>query len=77
MEIRDTNDTDAESVAALIDGVARERQYLAGTVGFPVDGTREFVASVRAAGGIHVVAVVSAELVGWCDILLYAKRKCL
>ena len=39
MVIRDTTDADAEGVAALIDGVARERRYLAGTVGFPVEST--------------------------------------
>lgn len=57
MEIRDTTDADAEGVAALIDGVARERRFLAGTVGFPVESTRAFIASVKAAGGVHVVAV--------------------
>jgi len=69
MEIRDTTDADAESVAALIDSVARERRYLAGTVGFPVDSTRAFIASVKAAGGVHIIAVVSGEVIGWCDIV--------
>ena len=68
MEVRDTIEADAERVAALIDSVARERRYLAGTVGFPVDGTRAFIASVKAAGGVHVVAVDSEEVIGWCDI---------
>ena len=72
MEIRDTTDADAERVAALIDGVARERRYLAGTVGFPVESTRAFIASVRAAGGVHVVAVASGEVIGWCDITPHA-----
>jgi ribosomal protein S18 acetylase RimI-like enzyme len=72
MEVRDTADADAESVAALIDSVARERLYLAGTVGFPVDSTRAFIASVKAAGGVHVVAVVSGEVIGWCDIVPHA-----
>jgi RimJ/RimL family protein N-acetyltransferase len=69
MEIRDTTDVDAEGVATLIDSVARERRYLAGTVGFPVESTRAFVASVKAAGGVHVVAVASGEVIGWCDIV--------
>jgi len=69
MEVRNTTDADAERVAALIDSVARERRYLASTVGFPVDSTRAFVASVQAAGGVHVVAVASGEVIGWCDIL--------
>src|SRR5690348_3387272 len=72
MEIRDTTDADAEGVAALIDSVSRERRYLAATVGFPVDGTRAFIASVKAAGGVHVVAVASGEVIGWCDIAPHA-----
>jgi RimJ/RimL family protein N-acetyltransferase len=69
MEIRDTTGADAEPVAGLIDGVARERRYLAATVGFPVEGTRAFIASVKAAGGVHVVAVAAGEVIGWCDIV--------
>lgn len=42
---------------------------MASTVGFPVDGTRTFIASVKAAGGIHLVAVESGEIIGWCDIV--------
>jgi hypothetical protein len=34
MEIRDSAIEDAERIAALIDTVARERLFLAGTVGF-------------------------------------------
>ena len=69
MEVRDTTDAEAERVAALIDGVARERRYLAGTVGFSVESTRAFIGSVKAAGGAHVIAVASGEVIGWCDIV--------
>lgn len=69
MEVRDTVDGDIERLAALIDGVARERLYLAGTVGFPVESTRAFVAAVRASGGVHLVADLGGEIVGWCDIV--------
>jgi len=69
MEIRDTTEADAEQVAALIDGVARERLYLAGTVGFSVENTRSFIALVKATGGVHVIAVASGEVIGWCDIV--------
>lgn len=69
MEIRDTTEADAERVAALIDSVAWERRYLASTIGFPVDSTRAFVASVKATGGVHIVAVASGEVIGWCDIV--------
>jgi ribosomal protein S18 acetylase RimI-like enzyme len=69
MELRDTTEADAEHLAALIDSVARERRYLAGTVGFPVDSTRAFIAAVKAAGGVHIVALDLGKLVGWCDII--------
>jgi ribosomal protein S18 acetylase RimI-like enzyme len=69
MDIRDTAEEDAAGLAALVDCVARERRFLAATVGFPVDGTRAFIASVKAAGGVHIVAVESGEIIGWCDIV--------
>lgn len=68
MEVRDTTEADAESLAALIDSVSRERRYLGNTVGFPADSTRAFIASVKAAGGVHIVAVSSGKIIGWCDI---------
>lgn len=68
MEIRDTTDADAEPLAALIDSVARERRFLAATAGFSVGKTREFIASVKAAGGVQAVAVDSGQVIGWCDI---------
>jgi len=69
VEVRDTTEDDAEPVAALIDGVARERLYLAGTVGFSVESTRAFIGLVKATGGVHVVGVASGEVIGWCDIV--------
>lgn len=66
--IRDTEPTDARAVSALIDAVARERRFLAGTSGFPEDATASFIASVRAANGVHLVATLNNEIVGWCDI---------
>ena len=69
MEVRDTTEADAELLAALIDSVAQERRYLACTVGFPVDSTHAFIASVKAAGGVHIVAVALGKVIGWCDIV--------
>lgn len=69
MEIRDSVVEDAKPIAALIDTVARERLFLAGTVGFSEDDTRAFIASTRAAGGVHIVGIESGEIVGWCDIV--------
>jgi ribosomal protein S18 acetylase RimI-like enzyme len=72
MEIRDVTQDDAAGMAALVDAVARERRFLAGTVGFPVESTRAFIASVKAVGGVQVVAVESGEIIGWCDIVPHA-----
>lgn len=69
MEIRDSVGDDAERIAALIDTVARERLFLAGTVGFSVEDTRAFIASTKSAGGVHIVGIESGEIVGWCDIV--------
>lgn len=68
MTIRDTLSEDAATVAALIDSVARERRYLAATVGFSVESTQAFIASLRSANGVHILAVIGDAAVGWCDI---------
>ena len=72
MTIRDAIQDDAAGLAALVDAVARERRFLAGTVGFSVESTRAFIASVKAVGGVQVVAVESGEIIGWCDIVPHA-----
>ena len=69
MEIRDSAVEDAEGIAALVDAVARERLFLAGTVGFSVDDTRAFISSIKSAGGVHIVAIESGQIIGWCDIV--------
>lgn len=69
MKIRDAVADDAVAVAALVDSVSRERRFLANTEGFPIEATRTFINSVRAAGGIHIVGIESDEIVGWCDIV--------
>src|SRR5436309_13166595 len=68
MLIRDTLPEDAKAVSVLVDAVARERRYLAATRGFSEEATASFLASVRAAKGVHVVALVDDAVVGWCDI---------
>ena len=68
MLVRDTLPEDAKAVSVLIDAVARERRYLAGTSGFSEELTASFIASVRAAKGVHLVAIVDDAVVGWCDI---------
>jgi len=68
MLIRDTLPEDAKAVSVLIDAVARERRYLAGTSGFSEEATASFIASVRAANGVLLIALVDDAVVGWCDI---------
>lgn len=68
IEIRETQVTDAESLATCIDSVARERKYLAATTGFSATQTAEFVAAVKASGGVHLVASADNRVIGWCDI---------
>ncbi|MBL9166204.1 MAG: GNAT family N-acetyltransferase [Verrucomicrobiales bacterium] len=68
MLIRDTLLEDAEAVSILIDSVARERRYLAATVGFSQESTESFIQFVRSTNGVHLVAVVDEAIVGWCDI---------
>jgi len=68
LRIRDTVPEDAPAVSLLIDTVARERRFLAGTSGFSVESTAAFIACVRAAQGVHRVAILNEAIVGWCDI---------
>ena len=68
MLIRDTLPDDAKAVSVLVDAVARERRYLAGTSGFSEESTVSFIALVKAAKGVHLVALVGDAVVGWCDI---------
>ena len=68
MQIRDTLPEDAKAVSVLVDAVARERRYLAATVGFSEESTESFIRSVTTAKGVHLVALVDDAVVGWCDI---------
>ena len=54
---------------SLVDGVARERRFLAGVEGFPLEVTRHFVRGNLARRHPHWVAVDGEEVVGWCDIV--------
>ena len=68
MLIRDTSPEDAKAVSVMIDAVARERRHLAATAGFSEESTLSFIAFVKAAKGVHLVALVDDAIVGWCDI---------
>ena len=68
MLIRDTLPEDAKAVSVLVDAVARERRYLAATAGFSEEATASFIAFVKAAKGVHLVALIDDAVIGWCDI---------
>ena len=67
-KIEPTADAHVAGLQAAIDAVARERRYLAAVCGFPLEATRQFVASVTAGGGVQRVALDGADVVGWCDV---------
>lgn len=68
MTIKDTELEDAVLLSETIDKVARERQFLAITQGFPAEGTQSFIKHLQTIGGVHLVALDGNHIVGWCDI---------
>lgn len=48
--IRQTQIEDASKVAACIDSVAREKRFLANTVGFSVEQTADYIKFIKNAG---------------------------
>lgn len=66
--IRPTTVEDASQVSECIDFVARERRFLASTQGFSLEQTRDFIESLLTSGGLHLVVLDEAKVVGWCDI---------
>ena len=54
---------------SLVDGVARERRFLAAVEAFPLEVTRHFVRGNLARRHPQWVAVDGEEVVGWCDIV--------
>jgi len=54
--------------SACVDAVSRERRYLGNTSGFSAEQTRAFIASLSDGGGIQIVVVADAKIVGWCDV---------
>ena len=53
----------------LVDGVARERRFLAAVEGFPLEVTRHFVLGNISRGNPQCVAIEGDRLVGWCDVV--------
>jgi ribosomal protein S18 acetylase RimI-like enzyme len=67
-EIVPIGDEHIEGFAAVVDSVARERQFLSFLEGPPVDRVRDFVSSNQKRDLPHFVALVDGRVVGWCDI---------
>ena len=68
MEIRAATDADVSAMNALVTAVSRERTFLLATDGFTLEQTRGYLAHLHANGGVALVAVQDARVVGWLDI---------
>ncbi len=62
------DETRVEGFWRAVDEVARERRWLGGVRGFPLETTRAWVRSLIERGMPQVAAVDGEEVVGWCDI---------
>ncbi len=67
-EIVPIGDEHVEGYAAVLDSVARERQYLAFLEGPPLENVRAYVQANRQRDLPHFVALAGGGVVGWCDI---------
>lgn len=67
-EIVPIADGHIEGFVAAIDGVARERKYLAFLEAPPLESVRSFVQITRKRDLPHFVALVEGRVAGWCDI---------
>lgn len=59
----------AESYCKAVDLVAKERRYLASTIGFPIESTLGFVTMIADNNLAQFYAIVDDQVIGWCDIL--------
>lgn len=57
-----------EGFHRVLDTVARERKYLTLLEAPPLEDTRKFALASIASGNVHLIALDSGELAGWCDI---------
>lgn len=51
-----------------VDGVARERKYLAFLEGPPINTTKDFVLQNIQGNWPHFIAICEGKVIGWCDI---------
>ncbi len=57
-----------ERLQAAVDSVSRERRFLGTIEGFSLEEVRQFAESISRGGGVQLVALSGAAVVGWCDI---------
>lgn len=68
MLIRPFAPSDLASFHRTLDGVARERRYLALLEAPPIGDTERYLRSALEHGAIHLVVEDDGRIVGWCDI---------
>ncbi len=71
IQIRRIELQDVESFRACLDGVARERRFLAQVEAPPLERMRQFVADSVAQDAAQFVAVSQGQVVGWCDVFAH------
>jgi ribosomal protein S18 acetylase RimI-like enzyme len=69
VHIRPTVETDTESFCDGINGIAKEKWYVATVEGFSLEQTRTFLKKIVENSLPQVVAVSEKIVVGWCDII--------
>ena len=68
IEIIPMDESRVEGFWRAVDEVARERRWLGGVRGFPLETTRAWVTSLIERGMPQVAAVDGEDVIGWCDI---------
>ncbi|GAT64250.1 GNAT family N-acetyltransferase [Paludibacter jiangxiensis] len=69
MTIQYTSFAYTESYCRAVDVVARERQYLGATEGFPLDASFSFAKTIIENNLAQYFAIDNNQVVGWCDII--------
>jgi len=69
VKFRNVQIEDLDSLNKVIDQVSRERQYLATTIGFPLDDHQKFLMYILENNIPQIVAIERNVIVGWCDII--------
>jgi ribosomal protein S18 acetylase RimI-like enzyme len=69
VRIAPLTETDAEAFHAVVDGVARERLYLAMLQAYPLDDVRKYVRECIEKRRPMFGAFTATSLIGWCDVV--------